>query len=228
VSETESRLVLIRHGEAYSNLEATWVAHERCRGLTSQGRTQMRTVACWLAGGPGLGVTGLLSSSTRRVTQSADLIAAALPSDVVRRADCAFCELHPPAGDGTALTVAARDRLAADAWFAPEQGESRLSYALRARRALLAAAAEFRGSTAIIVTHAGFIMRAAAFAGGAEFERVPRPANGTVTIIAVTRPGPAPAAASWRVVRYAEAVAGRNRPEAGAWPEAGAVPEGGR
>jgi broad specificity phosphatase PhoE len=133
------------------------------------------------------------------------VIASCLPGEITRRADCAFCELHPPGGDATMLRPETRERIKADAWFSPEHGESRLAYAVRVRRSLLATVREFPGSTAAVVTHAGYIRRASAFAGGAAFADAPRPANASVTRLVVIRL--ADAGLRWQVAQYAEEVA---------------------
>ncbi|MFX0574559.1 histidine phosphatase family protein [Nocardia nepalensis] len=70
------RLILVRHGESWSNIDGTVAGEHTCRGLTDIGNRQARAVAEHLAAQQErLAITTVYSTPVRRAVQTAEPIA---------------------------------------------------------------------------------------------------------------------------------------------------------
>lgn len=95
-----TRLVLVRHGEAVSNVEDIVAGHEGCRGLTDWGRRQCGALVERLRSTKEcVGAAALYSSVLPRARETAEIISPAL-GGLEPRASCALCERHPGEADG--------------------------------------------------------------------------------------------------------------------------------
>jgi probable phosphoglycerate mutase len=149
----ETRIVLVRHGQAVCNVRDTFAGHAGCSGLTDAGRAQCVAVARRLSElYPGPLV--LLSSLMRRAAETADVIAAELGirGDIPRH--CGLCERHPGSLDGAANDVV-RKMTASGAL--PSDVETPEGFLLRVRRELRHVADVYAGRTVVAVTHNGVI-----------------------------------------------------------------------
>ncbi|WP_433194483.1 histidine phosphatase family protein [Nocardia sp. CA-107356] len=73
------RLILVRHGESWSNIEDVIASEHTCRGLTDHGHRQARAVADYLAAEQDqLAITAVYSTAVPRAVQTAEPIAQAL------------------------------------------------------------------------------------------------------------------------------------------------------
>lgn len=119
----------------------------------------------------------LLSSTTLRARQTADLLSETLGLPV--QANCDLCEPHPGEGDGLAATEFARRYGAFDPPGEPDRplspgGESWNDFLARVRRTVDDLPHRYAGQNVVAVTHAGFIVWSFFMLLG-----VPRPGTGT-------------------------------------------------
>src|SRR5262249_6502599 len=78
---TPTELTVVRHAEAWCNVEDIIGGPLGCRGLTPRGRDQARLLAERLAAGGG-GYTAFYASPRRRAAETADILAPGLGLDV--------------------------------------------------------------------------------------------------------------------------------------------------
>ena len=96
-----TRLVLVRHGEAYCNLRGIVGGPLGCGGLTELGQLQSAALRDRLALSGELNeAVALYTSVLPRSIETAAIVAPALPNHLVATADCELCELHPGEADG--------------------------------------------------------------------------------------------------------------------------------
>jgi probable phosphoglycerate mutase len=94
-----TRLVLVRHGEAYCNVAGIVGGPRGCTGLTDLGREQAAALAERLARTHEFDdVVALYSSVLARAKETAAIVSQSLPLDEVGE-DCDLCELHPGLAD---------------------------------------------------------------------------------------------------------------------------------
>lgn len=94
-----TRLAIVRHGEAVSNVEDRLADHDTCSGLTEHGRLQAEALAERLRRtGEFEGAAALYSSILRRAVETAEILAPALGLDLV--SSCSLCERHLGEADG--------------------------------------------------------------------------------------------------------------------------------
>ncbi len=99
-----TRLAIIRHGEAVSNVEDRLEGHESCGGLTERGRRQVAALAERLERTGELdGASALYASLLRRAVETAEMLAPALGGLKVQRT-CSLCERHVGEADGMTWT----------------------------------------------------------------------------------------------------------------------------
>jgi probable phosphoglycerate mutase len=160
-----TRLVLIRHGEAWCNRDGVVGGPRGCGGLTDLGRRQAQTLAERLVFSRELmDAAALYTSLLPRSMETAAILAPGLPSlDVV--ADCDLCELHPGAADAMTWQEVL-DHFGAPDWdpdpdtpIAPG-GESWGSFYDRCVEVLARIAARHVGELVVLVVHGGVIEQA--------------------------------------------------------------------
>jgi probable phosphoglycerate mutase len=163
---TGTRLVLIRHGEAYCNARGVVGGPVGCGGLTELGRAQAMELRDRLIKSQEFAdAVALYTSVLPRSIETARIISPGLPSSLVATQDCNLCELHPGEADG--LTW---DEMVAqfggpdwdrdpDAPFSPG-GESWTGFYERCRGALNEITSRHPGQLVILVVHGGVIEQA--------------------------------------------------------------------
>jgi probable phosphoglycerate mutase len=163
---TGTRLVLIRHGEAYCNARGVVGGPLGCGGLTERGREQAVALRDRLIKSQEFAdAVALYTSVLPRSIETASIIAPGLPESLVAVPDCDLCELHPGEADGMTW-----DEMVAafggpdwdaepDAPFSPG-GESWTGFYERCRTALTQIAQRHSGQLVILVVHGGVIEQA--------------------------------------------------------------------
>ncbi len=170
---TGTRLVLIRHGEAFCNALGVVGGPLGCGGLTDLGRAQANALRARLELSREFDdAVALYTSVLPRAKETAAILAPGLPRHLVAQADCELCELHPGEADGlTWDEMVARfggpdwDR-DPDAPLAPG-GESWTGFYERCVRILNIIEARHRGERVILVVHGGVIEQAMKLLEGA-------------------------------------------------------------
>jgi probable phosphoglycerate mutase len=155
-----TNLYLIRHGEAYSNVEAVMGGMLGDRGLTERGIAQAEALARRLESGE-IAADVLYASTLPRARMTAELVAQALQLPITW--DDELHELRP--GDADGMTVAeARERFAGLESFLRETftpiapgGESWGSFQMRAAAALERIILRHPDQTIVVVSHGGII-----------------------------------------------------------------------
>lgn len=95
-----TRLVIVRHGEAFSNSEDVVAGHLCCKGLTEHGRRQVEALAVRLGRTGELdGAGALYSSVLPRAIETAEILAPVLGNLDIRQT-CDLCERHVGDADG--------------------------------------------------------------------------------------------------------------------------------
>jgi probable phosphoglycerate mutase len=163
---TGTRVVLIRHGEAYCNANGTVGGPLGCAGLTELGRAQAAALRDRLVRSREFDdAVALYTSVLARAIQTASLIGPGLPANLVAVRDCDLCELHPGEADG--MTWAGMvARFGGPDWdndpgapLAPG-GESWLEFYDRCEKAIVSIVERHRGQRVILVVHGGVIEQA--------------------------------------------------------------------
>ena len=163
---TGTRLVLIRHGEAYCNALGRVGGPIGCGGLTELGARQASELAARLARTRELDhVTALYTSVLPRAVQTARILAPGLPAHLAAVPDCELCELHPGLADGLTWDEML-ERFGAPDWDADPAapiapgGESWTGFYERCVRALLDIVERHPGERVVLVVHGGVIEQA--------------------------------------------------------------------
>ncbi len=172
-----TRLYLVRHGQAVSNIEPIIAGMKGDAGLTQLGVQQARCLHDRLASWGKISTDVFLASSLPRARQTAEIIAPALGLPFVL--DDEVQELRPgPEGDGLSLDEYRRRF----GWVAfktePSRpvapgGESWATFAVRVSRALHRITSEHRGKTIVVVCHGGVIDASVLHFFGMPLNRVP-------------------------------------------------------
>ena len=162
--EGATRIVLVRHGQGFVNVEGRIGGQIGCSGLTDEGRSQVSALATRLEStGELQDATNLLASILPRAVQTAEILAPALgmtPEDILQ--ECGLCELHPGEADNL-IWEDYVERYGAPDWDADPSvpiapgGESWVSFVDRVGSSLDDIVARFPGGRVVIATHAGFI-----------------------------------------------------------------------
>lgn len=162
---TGTRLLLIRHGEAYCNARGVVGGPLGCGGLTELGRRQATALCERLEySGELRNATALYTSVLPRAIETAALLAGGLPA-LLAVQDCELCELHPGEADGLTWQEMV-DRFGAPDWDKdPDQvlapgGESWTQFYERCVAALLRIVATHEGELVVLVVHGGVIEQA--------------------------------------------------------------------
>ncbi|MBA3653836.1 MAG: histidine phosphatase family protein [Actinobacteria bacterium] len=158
----DTRIVLIRHGEANAAVEQFIGGHQSCTGLSELGRRQAEALHDRLARTGELApVHALYASLMERSVETARIIAPAL-GEVEIRQDCGVCEIHP--GDAEGLTWEQyREQFATEddlrdpyVRWAPG-GESWAEFSTRAGTRLRELTQEHVCKTVVVACHGGVI-----------------------------------------------------------------------
>ncbi|WP_416968181.1 histidine phosphatase family protein [Streptomyces sp. 4F14] len=154
---TPTELLLIRHAEAWCNIDDTVGGPRGCRGLTPRGHEQARLLAARLGEGhTGAGrVDVLYASPRRRAAQTAEAMSRTL--DLPVRFLPEFREQDLGAADGLSRAVLHNGfdgNPVLEPWRVPASGaESWSAYVARISAALTALAEAHRGHRVLVVTH---------------------------------------------------------------------------
>jgi probable phosphoglycerate mutase len=157
-----TRIVLVRHGDAFAGFTGTIGGERGCAGLTELGRRQAEALRDHLAATGRVRADVLISSTIPRAMQTAEIIAPGLGIETYGK-DCDLCEVHTGEADGLqweewGVRWGAFDMQAEpDRVFAPE-GDSWNSFHERVQRVLERFAAEYEGQTVVAVCHGGVII----------------------------------------------------------------------
>jgi probable phosphoglycerate mutase len=155
-----TNLYLIRHGEAFSNVEPIMGGMRGDRGLTDRGMAQVQALTHRLARGE-IAADVLYASTLPRARMTAEPVAEAL--DLPIHWDDDLQELRPGEADGMHIDEA-RSRFPQMSLFFKEyftpiapDGESWASFQFRASAALERLITHHRGQTIVAVCHGGII-----------------------------------------------------------------------
>lgn len=164
VSDSATRLVLVRHGEAECNVAGVVGGRRGCTGLSRRGAEQADALRRRLAATGALAGAGALYASVLpRALETAAAIAPVVGHGALEIvADCDLCELHPGEGDGLTWEQFTA-RYGEPKWgddptteLCPG-GESWAGFVERAGSALAAVAGRHCGQVVVVVCHAGVI-----------------------------------------------------------------------
>jgi probable phosphoglycerate mutase len=157
---SETRLILIRHGEAQAAVEGFVAGHDGCCGLSDVGRSQAEALRDRLLASNEIAAHAVHTSVLPRAIETAEILAPAL-GGLKAQQDCDWCELHPGECDGLTWEEY-RARYAFDMRSEPERpmspgGESLKSFQVRVEARLEGLVREHAGQTVVIVCHGGVI-----------------------------------------------------------------------
>lgn len=164
---SETRLVLIRHGEAVCNVAGIIGGPRGCTGLSDLGVSQAERLRQRLARtGELTGASAFITSVLPRAQQTASIIASAVgDGDLMAEEDCDVCELHPgPEIDGlTWEQYSDRFGRGLSGPLKPDQpigpgGESWNEFRSRVAGAMDRLAKEFEGQTVVVACHGGVVV----------------------------------------------------------------------
>ena len=157
-----SRLAIIRHGEAVSNVENTLEGHDTCRGLTPHGHEQVAALCRRLrSSGELAGAAALYTSLLRRAVETAEPLCQVLGLESFARS-CSLCERHVGEADGLSWPEFekryGREQIGVDDERVPVPGgESWSSFLDRAAAALIEVMALHPGRLVVVAGHGGLI-----------------------------------------------------------------------
>jgi broad specificity phosphatase PhoE len=157
-----TRVILVRHGEAFAGFDGVIAGPIGCTGLTPHGRRQAEALRDHLAASGRVQADVLVASTIPRAIETADIIAPGLGIETFGR-QCNLCEVHTGEADGLewveyGTRYGSFDMEAEpDRVFAPE-GESWNSFHDRVQDTLEQIVDECQGQTVVAVCHAGVIM----------------------------------------------------------------------
>jgi probable phosphoglycerate mutase len=157
-----TRVILVRHGDAFAGFGGVIGGPRGCTGLTELGRRQAAALRDYLAASGRVRADVLLSSVIPRAIETAEIIAPGLRIETFGQ-ECDLCEVHTGVADGLewaewGVRYGSFDMEAhPDRVFAPE-GESWNSFHVRVQQVLERLAREYEGRTVVAVCHAGVIM----------------------------------------------------------------------
>ena len=165
MASSDTRLLLIRHGESVAQVKGFLSGHNTCVGLSDLGRAQAGALRDRLVSTSELGSPDLVyTSNLERAIETANIIGPAF-ADVPRINECEWCEIR--AGEAEGLTYEefrARHRNGTDLTdddpyrgSTPEGGESWAEFYVRAGTRLRRIAEEHPGQRIVVVAHGGII-----------------------------------------------------------------------
>jgi len=204
----DTRIVLVRHGQANAFTEQFVAGHNSCTGLSALGKQQAAALRDRLARTRELGqVDVLYASLMERAAETARIIAPALGNLPVAQ-DCGVCEIHPGEEvDGMAWEEFREKYPWGVGVTDPYQrwspgGESWAEFSTRTGTRLTELANEHAGQTIVIACHGGVVESSMI-----TFGRMPmrRPFNMQAENTSLTEWTRAPDATEWFLARYNDA-----------------------
>jgi probable phosphoglycerate mutase len=159
---TDTRVVLVRHGESFATVERYIGGVRTCKGLTDHGKLQSRSLGERLARTGELTVDALVSSSFKRAIETAEIVAPFIGhSDIDIRPG--FGEHDPgPGCDGLTfddfVAKYGRPDFAGDPHAVTfPGGETLAQFHERVIAALRELERDYRGKTVVVACHGGTI-----------------------------------------------------------------------
>ena len=165
MASSDTRLLLIRHGESVAQVKGFLSGHNTCVGLSDLGRAQAGALRDRLVTTGELGSPDLVyTSNLERAIETANIISPAF-AEVPRINECDWCEIRAGAAEGlTYEEFRARHRNGTDLsdddpyrGSTPEGGESWAEFYVRAGTRLRRIAEEHPGQHIVVVAHGGII-----------------------------------------------------------------------
>jgi probable phosphoglycerate mutase len=158
---SDTRLVLIRHGESDAQVNGYLSGHDACQGLSDLGRAQATALRDRLLATGELGsVDAAYTSILRRAVETSEIVGPALGGLPVAQ-ECAWCEIH--AGEAEGLTWEQFREKYPEAWGtdpflrrAPG-AETWAEFYVRAGARLRRIADDHPGERVVVVCHGGII-----------------------------------------------------------------------
>jgi probable phosphoglycerate mutase len=208
MTTSDTRLVLIRHGESQAQVNRLVSGHDTCTGLSDLGRRQAAALRDRLAASHELDpVDVLYTSILERAIETAEIIRPALGVHPEPLRECDWCEVHP--GDAEGLTweeAEGRFRRAeeTDDPFRLDipRGETWSEFSTRVGNRLRRVADDHPGQRVVVVCHGGVVGASFIALGELPVRHASSLTFDTVntSITEWRRTG-----AAWRLVRYNDA-----------------------
>ena len=158
---SNTRLVLIRHGESRATVECFLGGSRTCTGLTDFGRLQAQALRDRLITGRDVSATVLISSNFPRAVETAQILAPALGSMPIT-IDSGWGEHDPgPELDGMPWDVYI-DKFGIPTWSDPDEvmfpgGETVGQFHTRVVRTLRETVRKHEGDTIVVACHGGVV-----------------------------------------------------------------------
>ncbi len=162
MSSSDTRLVLIRHGESVAQVEGFLSGHDACKGLSDLGREQAFALRDRLSASGELGEVDVgYTSILRRAVETTEILGSVLGSAPPEQ-ECDWCEIHPGEAEGLTWDEF-RERYPIvgevdDPFRARATGaETWAEFFVRAGARLRRIAREHVGQQVVVVCHGGII-----------------------------------------------------------------------
>ncbi len=162
VNTTETRLVIIRHGESQAQSVGIFSGHDTCTGLTDLGRRQAVALRDRLAATHELGrVDAVYTSILPRSIETAEILGPAL-GGLPTGAECAWCEIHAGAAEGHTFEEYNENYPARDDPDDPfvsrfPDVETWAEFYVRVGKRLRRVPSDHPGQTVVVVAHGGTV-----------------------------------------------------------------------
>lgn len=159
---TETRVLVIRHGESQAQAAHILSGHDTCTGLTDLGRAQVGALNGRLLRTGELGAVDVVYTSILpRARETAMILAPAL-GGLAAHAECEWCEIHSGVAEGMDYDEMRAKYLPGERYAGPydrpiPDGESWADLYTRVGTRLQRAAADHVGETVVVAGHGGTI-----------------------------------------------------------------------
>lgn len=159
---SETRLVIIRHGESSAQAAGIFSGHDTCTGLTDLGRRQAGALRDRLMKTGEVGtVDAVYTSILARSVETAQIIAPAL-GDLGSAAECDWCEIHAGDAEGHTYEEYFERYPPGDDPDDPfrsrfPDGETWAQFYVRVGARLRRVPSEHPGETVVVVAHGGTV-----------------------------------------------------------------------
>jgi broad specificity phosphatase PhoE len=159
---SETRVVVIRHGESHAQAAHILSGHDTCTGLTDLGRAQVGALHARLLRTGELGsVDAVYTSILTRARETATILQPAL-GGLAAHAECDWCEIHSGVAEGMDFDEMRAKYLPGVRYAGPydrpiPDGESWADLYTRVGTRLQRAAADHVGETLVVAGHGGTI-----------------------------------------------------------------------
>jgi probable phosphoglycerate mutase len=159
---SETRVVLIRHGESRAQVARILSGHDTCTGLTDLGRAQVGALAARLARTREFGtVDAVYTSVLTRALETAAILRPALDG-VAAASECDLCEIHSGEAEGMDFEDMRAKYLPGARYADPYDrpipgGESWADLYTRVGTRLRRLALDHEGRTVVVAGHGGTI-----------------------------------------------------------------------